>query len=63
MVQGIKINCNARAVTKNRKGTYGRLQVWHLPKGIANIFSMHELKKMYCITYDSWNGYYVVHMP
>jgi hypothetical protein len=24
---------------------------------------MHELKKKYCITYDSWEGHYVVHMP
>jgi hypothetical protein len=61
--QGIKINCNAEAVTTNRKGMYGRLQVWHLPKEIANIFSMHELTKMYCIPYDSWDGYYMVHTP
>ncbi len=24
---------------------------------------MHELEKMYHITYDSWDGYYEVHMP
>jgi len=35
--------------------------VWYLPNGIANIFSMHELKRSYCIMYDSWEGYYVVH--
>ncbi len=50
-------------MTTNRKGMYGRLQVWHLPKEIANIFSMHELTKMYCIPYDSWDGYYMVHTP
>jgi hypothetical protein len=37
--------------------------VWYLPKGIANIFLMHELEKMYRITYNSWDGYYTVHMP
>jgi hypothetical protein len=24
---------------------------------------MHELEKMYRITYDSWEGFYVVHTP
>ncbi len=24
---------------------------------------MHELERLYCITYDSWDGYYVVHTP
>ena len=50
---GIKINCNAGAVTTNLRGTYEGLKVWYLPNGIANIFSMHELEKTYCITYDS----------
>jgi len=37
--------------------------VWYIPDGIANIFSMHELEKKYRITYDSWEGHYVVHTP
>jgi hypothetical protein len=61
--EGIKINCNAVLVTINLKGNYGRLKVWYVPKGIANIFSMHELERLYRITYDSWDGYYVVHTP
>jgi hypothetical protein len=44
-------------------GTYGNLKVWYVPDGIANIFSMHEHKKQYGITYDSWEGHYVVHTP
>jgi hypothetical protein len=51
--EGIKINCNVGLVTSNLKGNYGRLKVWYVPKGIANIFSMHELKRLYRITYDS----------
>ena len=39
------------------------MSVWYLPNGIANIFSMHELEKLYRITYDSWEGFYVVHTP
>ena len=35
----------------------------YIPDGIANIFSMHELEKKYRITYDSWEGHYVVHTP
>ncbi len=60
---GIKINCNAGAVTTNKKGKFGWLNVWYLPNGIANIFSMHELEKMDRITYDSWEGFYIVHTP
>jgi hypothetical protein len=60
---GIKINCNAGAVVTNKKGKFGRLNVLYLPDGIANIFSMHELEKMYRITYNSWEGFYVVHTP
>jgi hypothetical protein len=52
----IKINCNVRAVVTNKRGTYGNLKVWYLPNGIANIFLMHELEKLYRITYDSWQG-------
>jgi hypothetical protein len=61
--QGIRINCNAGAVTTHQKGTYRKLNVWYLPNGIANIFSMHELEQQYRITHDSWEGYYSVHMP
>jgi hypothetical protein len=54
---------NAGAVTTNQMGSYGNLKVWYLPKGIANIFLMHELEKLYRITYDTWMGHYVVHTP
>ncbi len=59
---GVKINCNVGTVTSNLQGTYGGLKVWYIPDKIANIFSMHELERSYHITYDSWDGYYVVHM-
>jgi hypothetical protein len=59
----IKINCNVGAVTTNEMGSYGRMNMWYIPEGIANIFSMHELEKMYRITYNSLDGYYVVHTP
>ncbi len=61
--EGIKINCNAGAVTTNKKGRFGGLSTWYLPDGIANNLSMHELEKLYRITYDSWEGFYVVHTP
>jgi hypothetical protein len=60
---GVKINCNAGTLATNLRGTYGGLKVWYLPDGIVNIFSMHELERFYRITYDSWEGYYVVHTP
>jgi hypothetical protein len=61
--QGIKINCNAGAVTTHQWGTYGGLYMWYIPCGIANIFSMHKLEQQYHITYNSYDGYYSVHTP
>jgi hypothetical protein len=61
--EGIKINCNAGLVTSNLKGNYGRLKVWYVPEGIANIFFMHKLEHLYRIAYDSWDRYYVIHTP
>jgi hypothetical protein len=61
--EGIKINCNAGAVVTNLRGSYGRLKVCYLPDRIANIFSMHKLERLYHITYDSWDGFYVMHTP
>jgi hypothetical protein len=43
-------------------GNYRRMKVWYIPDGIANIISMHKLEKLYQITYDSWEGYYIVLM-
>jgi hypothetical protein len=60
---GIRINCNTGTVVANKRGNYGRLKVWYVLNGIANIFLMHKLEKLYHITYDSWEGYYIVHTP
>jgi hypothetical protein len=64
--QGVKINCNLGAMRTNEVGDFVGHQfnspnAWYIPKGIVNIFSMNELEKRYHITYDSWQGYYVVH--
>ncbi len=50
---GIKINYNAGTVTTNLRGTYGGLKVWYLPDKIANIFSMHELKRSKATTWST----------
>jgi hypothetical protein len=64
--QGVKINCNLGAMRTNEVGNFvghhfDSLNACYIPEGIANIFSMNELEKRYCITYDSWQGYYAVH--
>jgi hypothetical protein len=33
------------------------MEVWYLIDRVVNIFFVHELEKLYCITYDSWEGY------
>jgi hypothetical protein len=60
---GIKITCNAGPAVTNMKGKFGRLNAWYLSDKIANILSMHKLEKMYRITYDSWEGFYVDGLP
>ena len=34
-----------------------------MPDGIANILSQHQVEQKYRVTYDSWDGFYVVHHP
>ena len=47
---------------KNKpKWEYGRVEAWYMPKGIENIFSMNDIEKLHHITYDSIDGYCVVH--
>jgi hypothetical protein len=59
---GIKINCNVGRVTTSLMGKYSSINPWYIPKEIANIFLMHELEEKHWVTYDSWEGYYVLHM-
>jgi hypothetical protein len=64
--QGVRINCNSGAMRTNKVGDFDGHQwdspnAWNIPEGIANIFSMNELEKRYCITYNSWKSYYMVH--
>jgi len=37
------VNCNAGTIKTHRVGDYGKVRAWYIPKGIANIFLMHEL--------------------
>ncbi len=39
---GIKINCNPGLVSTKQMGKYGKMKVWYIPDGMANIISMHE---------------------
>jgi hypothetical protein len=48
-------------VMTNLMGKYGSISAWYIPKGFANIFSMHKLEKKHRITHNSWQGYYQVH--
>ena len=58
----MQVNCNTGSIKPNQKGEYGRVEAWYMPKGIANIFSMNEIEKLYCITYNIIYGYYMVHI-
>jgi hypothetical protein len=58
---GVKINCNVGTVTSNLQGTYGGLKVVVSTQWNCKHLLNAELEQSYCITYDSWDGYYVVH--
>ena len=56
------VSCNAGVTTLDEVGDYGGMEMYFPEDGIANIFSIPQLKKMgFRITYDSDDGYYVVH--
>lgn len=57
----MSVSCNAGNVKTNQKVRYGTIDAWYMPEGIANIFSMHALEKLYRIMYNIIEGYYVVH--
>ena len=50
--RGMQVNCNAGSIKTNRKGEYGRVEAWYMPKGITNIFSMNEIENLHRITYN-----------
>ncbi len=62
-VQMVRNRNNCGIPRNSEQISQPRLKVWYLPDGFANIFSMHKLEQLYCITYDSWDGFYVVHTP
>jgi hypothetical protein len=57
MDHGINVICNPGVVVTNKMGSFGGLNVWYIPSGIANILSIHKLKKHYRITYGNWEGH------
>ena len=59
--KGLAIRCNAGTVRTNRRGEFGGLKVWSMGDGIANVLSLGELSKLHHVTYDSKDGYFVVH--
>ena len=61
--KGLTVHCNTDKLTTNRRGDFGRLKVWAMKDGIANVLSLGEMIKLYRVTFDSLDGYFVVHMP
>ena len=51
----IRICCNAGTITMNQQGYLGDYPtpVWYNPKGIANILSMQDVAKHYCLIMDT----------
>lgn len=60
---GLTVQCNAGKVKTNRRGNFGRLKVWAMKDGIANVLSLGEMIKEYLVTFESLGGYFSVHMP
>ena len=61
----MRIHCNAGVASTNLIGDLpGYGTVWFYPSGIANILSLANVMRRYCVTYDSTTGNkFVVHKP
>ncbi len=57
----VKINCNSGVLRTNQARDYGSMNVWFIPQGIVNIFSMNKLEKKYRIMNNNWQNNYMVH--
>ena len=52
--QTLKLSTNGGDILTNMRATVpGYGEVWYDPNAIANIFSLAEMEKKYCITYNS----------
>ena len=48
------LHCNAGTASVTKKGDLKRYgNIWYHPDGIANILSLHNVKKKYRVTFDS----------
>ena len=63
MARGLTVRCNTRKVQTNRCGNFGRLKVWAINNSIANVLSLSEIVKVYCVTFNSLDKYFVVRTP
>mmetsp|Transcript_1121 Transcript_1121/g.2410 ORF Transcript_1121/g.2410 Transcript_1121/m.2410 type:complete len:630 (-) Transcript_1121:237-2126(-) len=61
--RGLAIKCNAGTVKTKRRGDFGGLKVWSMGSGIANVLSLAEVSQKYRVTFDSEDGYFLVHTP
>ena len=59
------IHTNGGSLTTSQKGTLaGYGEVWYHPGAMTNILSMSNVKKQYCVTYDSEGvDRFTVHKP
>jgi len=59
----LTLYCNARKAIINKKGDLkGYGTVWYHPDGFTNILSLHNIQKIYKVTYNSTQGNgFVVH--
>jgi hypothetical protein len=61
--KGLAIRCNVGVVRTNRRGNFGGLKVWSMGSGIANVLSLGEITKKHRVTYNSDDGFFVIHTP
>ena len=58
MKKGLAVHCNAGKITTKRRRKFGRLNVWAMKEGIANVISLGELVQLYRVTFDSLDGFF-----
>ena len=45
----------------NQLGDLGEMESWYMLVSIANILSQYHIEQKYRVTYDSWDGFYIVY--
>ena len=63
MNRGLAVRCNAGELKTCCRGDFGRLKVWAMEDGKANVLLLGKTMNTYRVTFDNLHSYFAVHTP